>query len=270
MFYSFILLSLFVALIIAKYSWTFVAQELKLKIIPMPDVIEPVSLVVANGKIIIPEGTHIAIYSLEDFHLEKKFGRRGEGPGEFNYPPKITAFPNHMLANTMGKLIQYSYDGELIKETKITIPYNYGTWPMLSVGDNFVAFPMEVKKSNSGKIQLLHTGRLYDQKFKPVKKLCEAIHPMVPPPPPPPQAGTKPKPTPKQDFNVIPDYVDYAIVDEKIFLADNRNGFHIAPEGSEGLQRIIHETPTGTSGMGEPATAIQLQIQRIFPGFFQL
>ena len=225
---SFILLSLLVALIITRYSWTSDAQESESKIVPMPDVIEPVSLVVANGKIIIPEGSHIAIYSLGNFHLEKIFGRRGEGPGEFNYLPKITAFPDHLLANTRGKLIHYSYDGKLIKETKIVIPYNYGTWPMLPVGDNFVGFPMEVKKINPGKIQILHIGRLYDQKFKPVKQLCEAIRPMVPPPPPPPQARTKPKPTPKQDFNVIPEYVDFAIVDGKILLADNRGGFHIS------------------------------------------
>ena len=228
MVYSLILLSLFFALFTARYGWTFVAQELESKIFPMPDVLEPVSLVVANGKIIIPEETHIAIYSLADFHLEKKFGRRGEGPGEFSYPPKITAFPDHLVANTMGKLIHYSYEGKLIRETKIIIPYNYGIWPMLPVGENFVGFPMEVKKINPGKMQLLHIGRLYDQEFKSTKQLCEAIHPMVPPPPPPPQAGTKPKPTPKQDFEVIPEYVDYAIVDDKIFLADNRKGFHIS------------------------------------------
>ena len=225
---SLILLSLFSALFIARYGWTFVAQELESKIFPLPDVLEPVSLVIANDKIIIPEQTHIAIYSLDDIHLVKKFGTRGEGPGEFNYPPKITAFPDHLLANTMGKLIHYSYDGDFIKETKIIIPYNYGTWPLLPIGEYYVAFPMEVEKINPGAMRLLHIGRLYDQGFKPVKQLCEAIRPLAPPPPPPPQEGTKPRPTSKQDFNAIPEYVDYAIVDDKIFLADNRKGFHIS------------------------------------------
>ena len=228
MVYSFVLLSLISVLFIARYSWTLDTQELESKIIPLPDVIEPVSLLVANDKIIIPERTHIAIFSLEDFHLEKKFGRRGAGPGEFNYPPKITAFPDHLLANTMGKLIFYSYDGDIVKETQIIIPYNYGTWPLLPIGENYVGFPMEVEKINPGAMRLRHFGRLYNQEFKPTKQLCEAIRPQVPPPPPPPRAGTKPKPTPKQDFNAIPEYVDYAIVDDKIFLADNRKGFHIS------------------------------------------
>jgi hypothetical protein len=194
----------------------------------MPDVIEPVTLVVSKGKLIIPERTDIAIYSLTDFQLEKKFGRIGEGPGEFSYPPHITAFPDRLLANTMGKLISYSYDGKLIKETKIIIPYNYGTWPMLPVGENYVGFPMEIEKTKQGTVRLRHIGRLFNHEFKPVKQLCEAIRPLVPPPPPPPQKGTRPKPAPKQDFDVIPEYVDYAIVDDKIFLADNRRGFHIS------------------------------------------
>lgn len=222
------ILSLMLTLLIAGYSWTFSSQELHSIIIPMPDVIEPVALVVSKDKIIIPERTHIAIYSFGDFHLEKKFGSRGEGPGEFTYPPKITAFPDHLLANTMGKLIHYSYDGNFIKETKIFIPYNYGTWPMLPVGENYVGFPLEVEKTNQGTVQLRHICRLFDHKFKSVKQLCEAIRPLAPPPPPPPKAGTKPRPTPKQNFNVIPEYVDYTIMDDKIFLADNREGFHIS------------------------------------------
>lgn len=214
-------------------------QELESKVIPMADVIEPVALVVAKNKIIIPERTHIAIYSLENYQLEKKFGNRGEGPGEFSHPPHLAAFPDYILANTIGKLIHYSYDGHLLKETKIIIPYNYGTWPMLPVGENYVAFPLEVEKINTGKVQISHIGRLYNQQFKPVKQLCDPIHPPVPPPPPPPKAGTKPRPTPKQDFNVIPDYVDYAVKGDKIFLADNRKGFHISVFDHQG--NLLHE-----------------------------
>jgi hypothetical protein len=221
-------------LLIAGYSWPSSSQELPSKIIPMPDVIQPGAIVVSKGKIIIPERTHIALFSIQDFHLEKKFGRRGEGPGEFSTPPKITVFPDHLLANTMGKLIFFSYDGDLIKEIKITIPYNYGTWPMLPVGQNYVGFPIEVKKTKQGTIQFNHVGRLYDQKFKPIKQICEAILPLAPPPPPPPKAGTKPRRIPKQDFNVIPEYVDYVIVNDKIFLADNRKGFHISVLDKQG------------------------------------
>lgn len=232
--YAIALLAVLSALVTAKYSWTFSTQEWESKIIPMPEVIRPMALVVSNGKIIIPERNHIAIYSLENFQLEKKFGTRGEGPGEFSYPPQITAYPDHLLANTWGKLLHFSYNGDLIKETKIIIPYNYGTWPLLPVGDNYVGFPTEVEKTNQGTVRLLHTGWLYNHEFKPIKQLCEPIRPIVPPPPPPPRKGTQPRPTPKQDFGAIPEYVDCAIVDDRIFLADNRKGFHISVFDSQG------------------------------------
>ena len=232
--YVIALVTMFSALVTAKYSWTFSTQEWESKIIPMPEVIRPMALVVSNGKIIIPERNHIAIYSLENFQLEKKFGTRGEGPGEFSYSPHITAYPDHLLANTWGKLLHFSYDGDLIKETKIIIPYNYGTWPILPVGDNYVGFPTEVEKTNQGTVRLLHSGRLYDHEFKPIKQLCEPIRPIVPPPPPPPRKGSQPRPTPKQNFGAIPEYVDYAIVDDRIFLADNRKGFHISVFDSQG------------------------------------
>lgn len=232
--YLFVILSLFSALWMSRLSWTFYSSDQQAQVISLPDVIEPVDLAVANGKIIIAETTHIAIYSLRDFHLEKKFSRRGEGPGEFNHPPHITAYPDRLLVNTMGKLIHYSYDGTLIEETKIIFPYNYGAWPMLPIGENYVGFPIEIEKIAQGSVRFSHVGRLYDHEFKPFKQLCEAIHPLVPPPPPPPKKGSQPKPPPKQDFDVIPEYVDYAIVEDKIFLADNRRGFHISVFDDQG------------------------------------
>jgi len=225
--YPSVLLFLFYSLLGAGCARHLLSQQGN-RTIPMPEVLEPVDFVIAKEKIVIAETTHIAIYSLKDLHLEKKFARRGEGPGEFDFPPHITAYPDRILVNTMGKLIHYSYEGSLIEETKIKFPYNYGTWPMLPVGENFVGFPTEIEKINAGAVRISNVGRLYNGEFEPIKQLCEAILPLVPPPPPPPGQGTRPKPTPQQDFNVIPDYVDYAVVEDKIFLADNRKGLHIS------------------------------------------
>jgi hypothetical protein len=222
------ILSLTVILPLTRTGEAFASEERETQVIPMPDVIEPVTLVVYNGKIIIPEAMHISIFSLKDFRLQKKFGNRGDGPGEFRYPPHITAFPDYLLANSSGKLIYYSHDGDFIRETKLPFSYNYEAWPLLPVGDNYVGFPMEIERINPGELKLRHVGRLYDPDFKPVKMICTGIPPLVPPPPPPAQEGSQPRPTPKQDFETIPEYVDYAIAGEKIFVADNRKGMSIA------------------------------------------
>lgn len=240
------ILSLAVILPGARYGETYTEQETETQVIPMPDVIEPVTIVVYNGKIIIPEATHISIFSLEDFSLVKKFGNRGDGPGEFRYPPHIKAFPDYLLANTSGKLIYYSHDGDFIRETKLPFSYNYETWPLLPVGDNYVGFPMEIEKINPGELKLRHVGRLYDPDFKPIKMICPGIPPLVPPPPPPPQEGSRPRPTPKQDFETIPEYVDYTIVGDKIFVADNRKGISVAVYDWRGnlLKEIENEQKT--------------------------
>ncbi len=235
-------LSLTILLPNTRFGAAFAAQERETQVIPMPDVIEPVTLVVCNERIIIPEATHISIFSLENFGLVKKFGNRGDGPGEFRFPPHITAFPDCLLANASGKLIYYSHDGDFIRETKLPFSYNYEAWPLLPVGENYVAFPMEMERINPGKLELLHVGRLYDPDFKPIKMICAGIPPLVPPPPPPPREGSQPRPTPKQDFEAIPEYVDYAIVGDRIFVADNRKGLYIAVYDWKGnLLKVIEK-----------------------------
>lgn len=49
------------------------------KITTFPDLLKPGRLIVDGKQIFITEGTTIRIYSLEDFSLQKKFGKMGEG-----------------------------------------------------------------------------------------------------------------------------------------------------------------------------------------------
>ena len=242
-FASLAILSISAFFVIAGDGAIFASQGTEMQVIPMPEVIEPFTLVVYGGRIVIPESTHISIFSLKDFRLIKKFGSRGEGPGEFRYPPHITAFPDFLLANASGKLIYYSHEGDFIRETKLPFFYNSEAWPMLPVGSNYIGLPMEMEKINPGTLRLRHVGRLYDSGFKPLKLLSEGIPPLVPPPPPPPRAGTPARMTPKQDFEAIPDYVDYAVVGDRIFLADNRKGLYIAVYDRLGnlLREIKHD-----------------------------
>jgi hypothetical protein len=53
------------------------------KIATFPDLLKPGRFVVDGKQIFITEGITIRIYSLEDFSLQKKFGKMGEGPREF-------------------------------------------------------------------------------------------------------------------------------------------------------------------------------------------
>ena len=58
------------------------------KVIPMPDLMKPQLILLDKTQMYITEDTSIFIYSLKDFKLIKKFGKRGEGPQEFIVNPQ--------------------------------------------------------------------------------------------------------------------------------------------------------------------------------------
>lgn len=118
------------------------------------EVNEPKTLNVFGDKLIISESESILIYSLSDKKLIKKFGKNGEGPGEFKLGHgagslKIDIIEDKLIVNSGGKLSWFTNNGDFIKEEKIPpmsyiIPFkeNYignctspveGNFPSLSV-----------------------------------------------------------------------------------------------------------------------------------------
>ncbi len=96
------------------------------EIVPLPDLGKPNSITLDENQIYIADWGHILIYCLKDFHLKKKFGKRGEGPGEFflndmdNYGLRIIVEPGYILVNSVSKISYFTKEGELIKEKRNT------------------------------------------------------------------------------------------------------------------------------------------------------
>lgn len=94
------------------------------EIVPLPNLGKPNSITLDENQIYIADWGHILIYCLKDFHLEKKFGKRGEGPGEFflrdmdNYGLRIIVEPGYILVNSFTKISHFTKEGELIKEKR--------------------------------------------------------------------------------------------------------------------------------------------------------
>ncbi len=84
-----------------------------------------------SGRLVIVEGVSVSIYDLESRKLIKKFGKRGEGPGEFYVPPRtnmgnvsVQLLPDSSLAVTsVGKLSYFSGDGRFIREIRSSVPW---------------------------------------------------------------------------------------------------------------------------------------------------
>lgn len=112
------------------------------KVGTITEVVNPFQLVVEESQMYISEGPVIYIYSLEDLRLRKKFGKAGEGPGEFKVHPGIymgavmlNLAPEYILVNSVGRLSFFTKDGEYVKEM-ISPKTIFGAFQ--SLGDKFV------------------------------------------------------------------------------------------------------------------------------------
>ncbi len=88
----------------------------------LSELMRPSAIVLLKEKVYIVDGTQVHYYSLSDLSYLGKFGRKGEGPGEFittmNYPARITGGDNCIIVESINKLSYFSYDGKFIKDVK--------------------------------------------------------------------------------------------------------------------------------------------------------
>lgn len=109
------------------------------KLASFPYLTKPDYMAVRQGRLYITERATIHIYSLQDFKLIKKFGKQGEGPGEFKIPligPPIVVMPfdDYLLVNSDNRISYFTPDGDFIKERR-TQPFSIYT----PIGKNFIA-----------------------------------------------------------------------------------------------------------------------------------
>jgi len=222
--------TLIVSMVLTRQSWTFSPVQSPQKIVPLPDLIQPYTMAVEKDRLFIRDEGSISIYALSDFSLIKKFGRQGQGPGEFHDSPFLIIATDEIFIGERTKNIRFSLNGDFLAETKL--PYSYiGFYPLMPVGDNFVGFPMS-RIDNSGLGQI---GNIYSSEFEKIREFYGNIPFRIPPPPLPPRPGSKTAPAViKEDFDVIRDYVSYEVSEDKIFVADTRKGFFIAVFDSQG------------------------------------
>jgi hypothetical protein len=124
------------------------------------------SMTVHEGRLYLAEGSTVFIYSLSDYKLIKKFGRKGEGPQEFKNTPSILPRKDHLLLNSSGKLSYYTKDGEFIKERKVDFSLTFQLRP---IKDGFVAISFLVEKG-----MVYRALNFFDNNLKKVKQLYKA------------------------------------------------------------------------------------------------
>jgi len=138
------------------------------KVVPLPDLLSVKQAPLFDKtQMYVIEGTSVNIYSLKDFKLVKKFGKKGEGPKEFMINPLlgplfISVHTEDIVVESFGKLSWFTKNGIYKKELKLPNPLIVGIQPF---GKNYVGVKI-----------LLGTERwqiltLYDDKINELKEI---------------------------------------------------------------------------------------------------
>jgi hypothetical protein len=206
------------------------------KIVPLNEIIDAYIVRVGHGRVFVVDREDLAVYSLDDFRFLGRIGRKGQGPGEFEMLQDLDILPDGLLVRSMNKIHYFSKDG--VFERAVVIPsQRYGGYPV-PFGNRFVWFYGDFQEDGSlGPPK----GHLCDENLNPIKDVFGEA-PGSPPPPPPPIPGAG-SPGKKRDVPMIFDFFSYRTEDDKIFIADSRQGLSISVFNNKGdfLYEIRHE-----------------------------
>jgi len=133
-------------------------------IIPLPDLKKPETITAKDEELYITERESVLVYSLPDCKLKTKFGKGGEGPGEFKVIRlgiRVCVEPGYIMVNSIRRVSFFTKDGEYIKEVNVS-----------SGGDFHPFADGYVGKSDDTVSNKRYTVlSLYDSNFKKVKEI---------------------------------------------------------------------------------------------------
>lgn len=187
----------------------------------------PLMMEVAHGKVYCVQDTTVFMYDLKTLKLEKKFCKKGEGPGEQKINPGITNFLVPLKKSIMfvgiDKAIFYTPDGTM--EREVRIPQMSGNYLYPLGKDSYLGLKFKMDESN-GTANLV--SGIYNDKFEMEPELYTQ------------------KFTGGQNLiNLTADGINLAVEDDKIFIEQSARGFQIAMYDFNGklLKTIKREVP---------------------------
>lgn len=287
--------------IVGRYSWTLTVAGADVKTFALPPGWAASEMAVEKDRMYLGEydakgfsrdsESYIGVYSLPDFSLLAKIGKNGKGPGEFLLGPnRFCVVKGQIWAMDIRKTIVFAGDGVFQKEIPIPREIFLSLYPLVPAGDNLVTFASDTLDINAGNERAF--GRLYDSELHQIREFYGEVPFAVPPPPPPPppplgnkrDAKKEQASIVKKDYQAIPDCIDFAVAEDKVFVADTRKGFHIAvfdslgvplyeinqnyvalpvpPEYSSALKKKLNET------QGWLNEAANIKFRDSFPAFY--
>jgi hypothetical protein len=207
-----------------RLSWLVIALSLGLQALPasadlvakLPQVEDPFYMTIAGGRLYIVENSATAhVYSLapRGVSFVKTFGRKGQGPGEFEFIYLIRPLADHLDVCGFNKLARFSLDGNYIDEVKMPVSVFKGA--IYRLGQNFVV--RDVQFDEKGTVT---TVRLYSKEFKPLKQL-----------------GTRTEVGGTEKLNLVSDYYSARVTGDRTFIIDAGKDSILSVFDSQGVRQ---------------------------------
>lgn len=213
--------TLFLVIIILTISLSLQSEGIVLQ-----DIVNPSNITLDAKQIYITQDTDVFIFNRKTGELIKKFGKQGEGPGEFRkspapWIPSLTMYitaDNRLMINSMGKVSFFSSEGKFISEKKIT--GRIGRF--LPLGKNYIAIGIE--RDNNKRVI---SANLMGSDFKKIKRVFSTLWPA--------QTGKKRNPVIMSQIGTL--FEKYSCKD-KIALPDEKGGFYVFDSEGKKLAAI--------------------------------
>ncbi len=88
----------------------------------LPELAKPEMMTVDGNKLYVLDGVEVYIYSMTDYKLLAKLGKKGDGPGEFKSTfgarLHLQLHNGNILLNNMNKMAWFSPEGTLVREKR--------------------------------------------------------------------------------------------------------------------------------------------------------
>ena len=180
------------------------------KLCVLSEVLKPEGIEISDNRLYVTEGAKFFVYSLSDQKLIKRFGKKGEGPGELMavpmLPNTIKKFHDKLFVEGVTKVIYYSNDLKILTEKRKK--EGYRIFKMLPAGNNYAAVRMLQPTEKDKKYYL--SLSLLDSDMNVKKELFRQEYPER-----------------EKEIIMVPDTIHFTVYMDKIYVEKSNEGFII-------------------------------------------
>jgi len=145
------------------------------KLATLREVVNATTIEIDGDELFVLDEVVVYVYSMKDFKLLRKFGREGDGPGEFVYypitPVMMVVINDEVVLCRFNKIAFFSRSGKLIKQPR----HGFFFSQLIPISENYAAVVVKFAGPDEDQAKVLL--KLFDHSFKEIKTIYERPYP---------------------------------------------------------------------------------------------